>query len=48
MSKKRITLSNSTHMMNMTDPLAISMETPKINNRCSLEKELIELIGMNP
>ena len=32
----------------MVDPLAISVETPMIDNRCSLEKEFIELICMNP
>ena len=45
---KRITLSDLTHKMSMVDPLAISVETPMIDNRCSLEKEFTELICMNP
>ena len=45
---KRRTLSNLTHMMSMTDPVAISVETPRIDNGCSLEKEFIELMCMNP
>ena len=42
---ERIVLSDLTHM---TNPVAIGVETLKIDNRCSLEKELIELIYMNP
>ena len=34
--------------MSMTDPVTISVETPRIDNLCSLEKEFIELICMNP
>ena len=45
---ERITLSNPTHMMNMTDPIAIGVETLRIDCRCSLEKEFTELIRMNP
>ena len=45
---KRITLSDSTHMMSMVDLVAISVETLKIDSGCSLEKEFIELIRMNP
>ena len=45
---KRITLSNPTHIMNMADPTAIGVETLRIDSGCSLEKELIELIRMNP
>ena len=45
---ERITLSNPTHMINMVDPIAISVETLRIDSGCSLEKELTELIGMNP
>ena len=45
---KRIALSNPSHMMSMADPIAISVETLRIDSGCSLEKEFIELIGMNP
>ena len=45
---ERITLSNLTHMMSMVDPIAISVETLKIDIRCSLEKEFTKLIRMNP
>ena len=30
----------------MSDPLAIGVETLRINSRCSLEKEFTELIHM--
>ena len=45
---KRITLSDLTHMMSMTDLVAIGVETPRIDSGCSLEKEFTELICMNP
>ena len=45
---KRIALSNLTHMMNMTDPVAIGVETLRIDSGYSLEKEFTELIRMNP
>ena len=45
---ERITLSNLSHMMSMADPIAIGVETLRIDNGCSLEKELTELIRMNP
>ena len=45
---KRIDLSNLTHMMTIVNPMTISEETPKIDSGCSLKKELIELIHMNP
>ena len=45
---ERITLSNPTYMMSMADPIAIGVETLRIYNRCSLEKEFTELIRMNP
>ena len=35
-------------MMIMADLVAIHLETPKIAIKCSLEKEFIELIHMNP
>ena len=45
---ERISLSNPTHMMSMVDPIAIGVETLRIDSRSSLEKEFIELIHMNP
>ena len=45
---ERITLSNSTHMTNMANPIAIGGETLKIDSGYSLEKEFTELIRMNP
>ena len=45
---ERITLSNPTHMMSMTDPIAIGVETLRIDSGCSLEKEFTEMIRMNP
>ena len=44
---ERITLSNPTHTMSMTDPVAISVETLRIDSECYLEKEFTELIRMN-
>ena len=41
-------LSDLTHMMSMTDLVAIMRETQRIDSECSLEKEFIELICMNP
>ena len=43
-----IVLSDPTHMMSMLDPIAIDVETLRIDNGCSLEKEFTELIRMNP
>ena len=43
-----ITLSNPTHMSSTTDLVAISVEILTIDSGCSLEKEFIELICMNP
>ena len=43
-----ISLSNPSHMMSMTDPIAICVETLRIDSGCSLEKEFTELIRMNP
>ena len=45
---ERITLSNSIHMMSMVDPIAIDVETPKIDSGCSLKKEFTESIHINP
>ena len=35
-------------MMSMADPIAIGVETLRIDSGCSLEKEFTELIRMNP
>ena len=45
---KTIALSDLTHMMSIDDPVAIGVETPRIDSGCSLEKEFTELIRMNP
>ena len=45
---ERITLSDLTHIMSMVDPVAIGVETLRIDSGCSLEKEFTELIRMNP
>ena len=44
---KRIALSDPTHMMSMTDHVAIGVETLRIDSECFLEKEFIVLIRMN-
>ena len=44
---ERITLSNPSHMMSMTDPIAIGVETLRIDSGCSLQKEFTELMRMN-
>ena len=45
---ERITQFNPTQMMSMADPIAIAVETLRIESGCSLEKEFTELICMNP
>ena len=45
---ERIAPSNPTHMMSMADPIAIDVETLRIDSGCSLENEFTELIHMNP
>ena len=45
---ERIALSNQSPMMSMADPIAIGVETLKIDRGCSLDKEFTELISMNP
>ena len=45
---ERITLCDLTHMMIMTDLVAINVETLRIYTMCSLEKKFTELILMNP
>ena len=44
---ERITLSNLTHTMSMTDLVAIGVETPRIDSECSSTREFTELISMN-
>ena len=45
---KRTTLSDLTHMMSMGNPVAIGVEILRIDSGCSLEKDFIELIRINP
>ena len=45
---KRISLSDSTHMISMADFVVISIVISRINSRCSLEKEFTGLIYMDP
>ena len=45
---ERIALSNPSHMMSMTDPIVLGVETLRIDSECSLEKEFTKLIRMNP
>ena len=45
---ERITLSVLTHMISITNPITISVETLMIESGCSLEKEFSKLIRMNP
>ena len=41
-------LSDPTYILSIADLVAISVETPRIDSKCFLEKEFIELINMNP
>ena len=36
------------HLYSVVDPIAIGVETLRIDTGCSLEKEFIEMIYMNP
>ena len=45
---KRITLYDVTHMIGMTIHVAIGVETPRLDHGCSLDKEFIDLIYINP
>ena len=45
---ERITLFDLTHMMSMTDLVAIGVETLRIDSGCSLRKEFTKLIHINP
>ena len=38
----RITLFDLIHIMSMTDPVAIDVETLRIDSECSLEKDFTE------
>ena len=44
---ERLTLFDLAHMMNMANLEGINIETPRIDCRCSLEKDFAELIYMN-
>ena len=43
-----IVLLDPTYMMSMADLVAIGVDTTMIDSGCYFEKELIELISMNP
>ena len=45
---ERVTLSYPNHMMSIVDPVAIGVETLKIDSACFLDKEFTELIHMKP
>ena len=45
---ERIALSNLTYLMIMADFVAISVESPKVDNRSYVEKEFSILIYINP
>ena len=45
---ERIALFDLTHMMSMTDHVAIGVDILRIDSRCYLQKEFTELIYMNP
>ena len=45
---ERIALFDLILMMSMTDRVAISVKTLRIDSGCFLKKEFIELIYMNP
>ena len=45
---KRISLFDPTYIMSLADHVAIDVETLRIDNGCSLEKEFTKLIHLNP
>ena len=45
---KKITLFDLTYMMSMTNPVAIGVETLRIDSEFSLKKKFTELICMDP
>ena len=47
-SLERIVLFDLTHMMSIYDLITIGVVTLRIDSGCSLEKEFIELMHINP
>ena len=45
---ERISLYDPIYMMSMADLVVIGVETLRIDNECSLDKEFTKLIRMNP
>ena len=45
---ERMTLFDPTHMMSIVDLMVINVETLNIDSECSLDKEFVKLICMNP
>ena len=45
---ERISLFDLTHIISMTDLVAIGVETLRIDNECSLEKDFTKFILINP
>ena len=45
---KIIALSDLIHVMSMVDLVTMGIEIPRIDSRCSLEKEFTKLINQNP
>ena len=45
---KRIVQFDPTHMMSMSNPIAIGVETLRIDSEYSLEKEFTKLSHINP
>ena len=43
-----IVVSDLTHMISMTNLVAIGVETPRIDSGCSLKKNFTKVIRMNP
>ena len=43
-----ITLSHPTHMLSLADPIAINVETLRIDSGCYIEKEFTKLIRLSP
>ena len=46
--KRKVALSDPTHLMSMVDLVAISVETLHIDSGCFFKKEFTKLICMNP
>ena len=45
---ERIKLSNMIHMISVADPIAIDVETLRIDSGCSLDIQFTKMIIMNP